>query len=260
MKKQSKSKAQGQPEPSDDTCQSEPIVKRMVVAGVVSIEDTGQGVPGLVVEIHHIGQSPVRLSSTVTGSAGRFSVTITEDQVKNLSLHSLHVQLLILTPEKPGLVRTDRILFESDVRENAALSELFLVEVPKYLLVKKGLQRTVDNARPLTERRAEALAEASKATRIVSEAAKKRAEAEIDKAKEHRRFFNDVVAPSVLRDISTVSEREQANPRFVADENEVFTRSAKAQHDELVKLNETEKDSEDTTHTHTHHRRGAERR
>ncbi|MCP4129129.1 MAG: hypothetical protein GY753_19050 [Gammaproteobacteria bacterium] len=245
MARQSKSKSKSlcKPEPSDDTCQSEPIVKRMVVAGVVSIEDTGQGVPGLVVEIHHIGQSPVRLSSTVTGSAGRFSVTITEDQIKNLSLHNLHIQLLVLTAEKPGLVRADRILFESDVRENAALSELFQIEIPVDLLVKKGLQRTVDNARPLAERRAEALAEASKATRIVSEEAKKRTEVEIDKAKEHRRFFNDVVAPSVLREISTVSEREQVNPRFVADENEVFTRSAKAQHDELVKLNEEEKDS-----------------
>ena len=227
--------------------QKESTVRRMVVTGVVSIEGTDQGIPGLAVEIQHNGEPPVRLVSTVTGPAGRFSAAITEDQNKKLFVRGLNIQLVILAPERPELARADRIIFKSEVRENAALREVFLVEVPSDLLVYKGLERAVDNARPLAERRAEALVESSKAAEIVSKAANKVTKAAIQKAEKRRRFFNDVVAPGVRVELSNVTEDERANLRYVADEEAIFTRSAQAQHDELVKLRETEKDGTGAT-------------
>ena len=226
-----------------------PIVERMIVSGVVSIEDADQGLSGLAVEVLHIGRSPIRLASTVTGSGGKFSASIAEDHIKKkkLSLQSLNIQLVILVPERLKLVRADRIVFESEVRKKAALREVFLVEVPGDLMVSKRLKRAVENAKPLAERRARALSETSKATRIVSEAANKLAVAEISKATEYRRFFNDVVAPKVRKELSAVSESERANPRFVADNKDIFTSTARAQHDELVKLVEKENDGADTT-------------
>ncbi len=234
---------------SRDPNKPKPIVGIMIVSGVVSIEDADQGIPGLAVEVLHIGRAPIRLVSTVTGTGGKFSAAIAEDQIKKkkLSLQSLNIQLVILAPERPKLVRADRVLFESEVRGRAALREVFLVEVSGDLMVSKGLKRAVDSARPLAERRAKALSENSKATRIVSEAANKLAVSEISKATEYRRFFSDVVAPKVRKELSGVSESERTNPRFVADNKEILPSSAKAQHDELVKLVEDEKVGENAT-------------
>ncbi len=231
------------PTKSNPVIRPKPTVERMVISGVVSIEETEQGIPGLAVEIYHIGKSPVRLSSTITGSAGRFSTTINKDQIKKLSFQSLNIQLMLLTPERPTLVRKNRVLFESEIRESASLREVFLVEVPAGLLVKKGLQRAVDNARPLAERTAAAIREDSEATRIVAETANKLAVKKIEETIKQRRFFSEVVAPKVRRELSTLSEKEQANPRFVADNKEISTRSAQAQHDQLVMLSKTEKDN-----------------
>ena len=234
---------------SEVSSKPKPIVGRMIVSGVVSIEDADQGISGLAVEVLHIGRTPMRLASTVTSTGGKFSASIAEDHIKKkkLSLQSLNIQLVVLVPERPKLVRANRIVFESEVRKKAALREVFLVEVSGDLMVSKGLKRAVDNTKPLAERRAKALSETSKATRIVSEAANKLAVAEISKATEYRRFFTDVVAPKVREELSAVSESERANSRFIADNKEVFTRSAKAQHDELVKLVEEEKVGSDAT-------------
>ena len=102
MRKQSR--GTGKPE------STKPIVGRMIVAGVVSIEDADQGISGLAVEVLHIGRSPIRLVSTVTGTGGKFSAAIAEDQIKKLSIRSLNIQLVILAPERPKLVRADRVL------------------------------------------------------------------------------------------------------------------------------------------------------
>lgn len=215
---------------------------RVTVAGIVLIEGTEQGIQGLSVDILHTERSSKRLGSTVTDSNGRFNVTFSADNINKSANQSLNIQLIILIPERPGLTRADRIIFESEVRENAALNEVFMVEITSDILASKGLQRVVNNARPLVERKTEALLESARVSEIVSETANKLAMAEIKKVEQQRRFLNDVVVPSVREEISNVTERERRSPHFVADDDQIQSSAIQVHFNEIVKLREMEED------------------
>ncbi|MEN8250465.1 MAG: hypothetical protein ABFS32_16140 [Bacteroidota bacterium] len=219
------------------------VPQKMVVTGTVLVEGTEQGISGLSVEIFHIGKTTLRLSSVITATNGRFVVSISESQLKQLSIHDLNIQIVVLCSEKPKLSRESRIIFESEVRNHAAFQEVFLVEVPSELLKSKGLYKAVNKTRPLVERRLEAIETNEKSDEIVAKATTKIAVEKIKKSERQRRFFNESIAPGIRKELSNTSKSDLKNPRFVAKEDDISSKSRKAQHDELKKLKEVEKDA-----------------
>lgn len=150
------------------------------VSGKILEKETGRGVGDLLVELFDIDAWPdpessggngevversasappvfevsalykvaERMGSTLTDTAGRFTLEVTRQDfnIPGRSEQKPDLMLVVLAPDEPGLALDQRLLYQTrNVYLNAGHQEAFIVRLPSALLVEKGIASTAPRA------------------------------------------------------------------------------------------------------------------
>jgi hypothetical protein len=183
----------------------------LTVTGRIT-QESGAAMSGLLAEAIDVRaqNQRVRLASASV-NAGNFVIAIPLDG--GAAKSGVNLQLRLYAPDRPGTDRKERLLFESEVRESAAATEHFEVELPESAIKKAGLTR----ARSATARTAPMAAAAERerhaAVRKAGEVLFSESLAEV---KERRNLFRDSIRGPLAAAISTVTEEDRARGRYAA--------------------------------------------
>lgn len=212
-----------------------------VASGRITVGGTGRGVANLVVEAHHVATdgTTTRLGSTITTGEGTFAVELPGPSTpwfRRRTSATRNLQIRVLTPERGGDGRTDRLLFSSEVRRQAGPREVFPIELPAAVLEAGGVIPSTEGGVVLA-----GPAEAVRVTLEELAAVKGVAEGVIDDRLgdviARRTAFRDEVRTRALAELSTVTDAERQSDRFVSTEDEIERRergALKADIDRLV--------------------------
>ncbi|NOV20411.1 hypothetical protein E5S70_30905 [Ensifer adhaerens] len=181
-----------------------------IVTGRI-VQENGAGVGGLLVEALDVrrGDELVRLGSSSVESSGAFTIPLpVEGGAAN---RSLDLQVRLYAPDRPNVPRHQRLLFETEIRENAAPREHFLIELSQEVLAKVGVTTSRAERRPPLDAAAERQKRAA-----VRKAEEEVFDEQLTNVKARRDLFRDKVVPSLSESLSTVTSAERARGRFVA--------------------------------------------
>jgi hypothetical protein len=157
----------------------------------------------------------VRLASASV-NAGNFVIAIPLDG--GAAKSRVNLQLRLYAPDRPGTDRKERLLFESDIREGAAATEHFEVELPESAITKAGLTR----ARSATAHTAPMAAAAERERRAaVRKAGEILFSESLAEVKERRNLFRESIRGPLAAAISTVTEEDRARGRYAATPNDI---------------------------------------
>jgi hypothetical protein len=198
--------SKGKPGEETATCAN------LTVTGRVTLESGGT-IGGLLAEAIDVrGRDQlVRLRSTPV-NGGSFSMVIQlEDGVAK---NRTNLQLRLFAPDLPGVDRKQRLLFESEIREGAAVHEHFEVELSQRLVERAGVGRTASDR---TDRSVAAAAAAETERRAaVRKAGEKAFSESLAEVKERRDLFRGKIRGALAESISTVTSRDRERGRYVA--------------------------------------------
>lgn len=181
-----------------------------IVSGRVILEN-GTGIGGLIVEALDVRRSDelVRLGSSSVESSGAFTIPLPVDC--RAASRSLDLQLRLYAPDRPNVPRQQRLLFETEVRENAAPREYFLIELSQEVLAKVSVTTHKSERRPQLDAAAERRQRAA-----MRKAEEEMFDEQLTDVKARRDLFRDNVAPALSKGLSTVTPAERTRGRFVA--------------------------------------------
>ena len=183
------------------------------------VQEDGTGIGGLLVEALDVrrGNELVRLGSTSVEASGAFAIPMPIDG--GAASRALDLQLCVYAPDRPGIARRKRLLFETEIRENAAPREYFLIELPQKVLEGAGIA-TARSKQPARPEAGTATAERQR------RAAERKAEEQVfdeqlTEVKERRDLFRVKIAPALSEGLSTVTPAERKRGRFAATPQDI---------------------------------------
>jgi hypothetical protein len=189
-----------------------PVVVASLVTGRI-MQESGSGVGGLLVEALDIrgpGQA-LRLGSTAVEAPGTFTMTLAVEGGETGK--PINLRLRIFAPDRPGVDREQSLLFETEVRENAAPREHFIIELTQSALERVGLARARSD-RPVGSQPAAAAAERERRA-VLRKAEEEAFETQLTELKERRDLFRGTARNAMAAALSTVTPEERERGRFV---------------------------------------------
>ncbi len=202
----------------DETVADRTNLRQISVTGRLSIQETRRPIPGLLVEIVQSGDRPMRLDTVVTGRNGDFASTLDLGVGEDAAYpETLSLGLRVLAPSRVGSDTSGAVLFDAATRLTAAKREVYLIELPSAVLKDAGLDHVLGDTSTQSDRQVKAIEETVTASLGVAEAASKVLAARVARKETDRQFLRDTVIPKIAHEISTVSQEQATDPRFVAD-------------------------------------------
>jgi hypothetical protein len=212
----------------------EPTGEAFLVTGRI-VQENGSGVGGLLVEaldLYGSGQVQ-RLGSTAVEAPGNFTLNLPVDSAGNGK--PVNLQLRIFAADRPGVDREQRLLFETEVRDNAAPREHFIIELTQSALERVGLAGA-QASRSAAGPRAEVVA-ARELRAELRKAEEEAFEEQLTELKERRDLFRGKARDALAAAMSTVTPKDRERGRFVsaaADIPAIGERAVKADLGTLV--------------------------
>ncbi len=199
--------------PSEETA----TCTSLIVTGRVTRESGGTigGLLAEAIDVRGRGQ-PVRLGSAPV-NGGSFSMAIPLEG--SLAKSRVNLQLLLFAPDRPGVDRKKRLLFESEIREGAAAHEHFEVELSQQSVERAGVGDTA-SARAVRSVPAAAAAERERRD-AVRRAGEKAFSESLAEVKERRDLFRDSIRGALIGSISTVTPKDRERGRYVATPDDI---------------------------------------
>lgn len=234
-----------------------------IISGRIVLERSGQGVSGLIVEALDVtgNRSRERLGSVCTDELGAFQIEAPLSQLEiplpfwryhrcnwkvPFALSRNHqcdcnLQLLVLTPERNSLDRDQRLLFCSEVREQAGRQEHFRIELSAGALETAGLEvQTPGQA--ASEAAADAITQAHAQAKKLQEAADGVFESKLENVEERKTLFRTAIRERLVQELSEVSEKERTSDRFVPTDDDIRPKHLEAVKTDINTLTEKESD------------------
>jgi hypothetical protein len=220
----------------------------VLVAGRVTVVASDRGVPGLIVEAHHVNGngSADRLGSGLTGSQGTFGFRSPRREqgfFSSLFNHRVgwNLRLSVFAPERDDLDDDARVLFVSDLRRGASEREEFRIELAPEALEAAGVPVPTSATAS-----AEVVAGAIEATQVRAELLQVATEAVLEGRLEtvsaRRGLFREEVLGRIAEELSTVSDKERETGRFVPTEDVIETTHLEAVEADVTALTAREPD------------------
>jgi hypothetical protein len=182
----------------------------MIVTGRIT-KESGGAVGGVLVEAVDVrGRGQIIRLASAAVDVGTFSMTIPIEGGRKKN--RVNLQLRVFAPDRPGVDRKQRALFESELREDAAAREHFEIELPRGSVERAGLAPT--GAAALRTASAAVVAERERRAELrkVGDEAFSESLAEV---KERRDLFRERVRGALADAISTVTTVDRERGRFV---------------------------------------------
>lgn len=153
----------------------------------------------------------VRLGSTAVDTAGNFNLPL--PVAGDVASRSLDLQLSIYAPDQLGVSREQRLLFKSEIRENAAPREHFLIELSQKKLesAKVGKTKASTKNKEAVEARRKSVVKAEELS----------FEGKLRDVKVRRELFREKLKPALTKSLSNVTDEERKRGRFVEDVSKI---------------------------------------
>jgi hypothetical protein len=215
----------------------------LTITGLIT-QGFGRGVGGVLVEATDVRERgySVRLASMSADNTGSFRVEIPRYARQNK--HRINLRLRVFAPDRPGIDRKQRLLFESEVREGAAAREHFEIELPKRSVERAGLAQSSNAALRTATAAAAADRERRAELRKIGEKTFSESLAEV---KERRDLFREKIRGALAETISTVTTEDRERGRFVpapVDIRQVAEQALKADFKTLTGTRDPDTDEE----------------